>query len=64
LGAKSNKLQGGQKRHQCSKLEMVATPDTAIIQDINQCNCCENNLPKSSEIYNARQVFNLPPIKI
>ena len=60
----SNKSQGGQKGHQGSKLEMVATPDTTIIHNISQCDCCGNNLPKSSEIYDTRQVFDLPPIKI
>ncbi len=35
LRAKSNKLQGSQKGHQGSKLEMVATPDTTEIHDIS-----------------------------
>lgn len=64
LRSKSNKLQGGQKGHQGSTLEMVATPDTTVIHTINQCDCCGNNLPKNSETYNARQVFDLPAIKI
>jgi hypothetical protein len=36
LRGTSNKLQGGQKGHQGSKLEMVATPDTTVIHDIMQ----------------------------
>jgi transposase len=64
LRCKSNKPQGGQKGHQGSKLEMVATPNTTVIHAISQCDCCGNNLPKNNETYDARQVFDLPPIKI
>ena len=60
----SNKPQGGQKGHQGSKLEMVSVPDTTIIHTISQCDCCGNSLPKTSQAYDTRQVFDLPPIKI
>jgi hypothetical protein len=40
LRGKSNKLQGGQKGRQGSKLEMVATPDTTVIHDISQYDTC------------------------
>lgn len=64
LRSKSNKPHGGQKGHKGSKLEMVSVPDTTVIHNITQCDCCGNNLPQSSKTYDARQVFDLPPIKI
>jgi transposase len=64
LRVKSNKPQGGQKGHKGSKLEMVATPNSTIIHDITQCNCCGRALPKASDDYDARQVFDLAPIVI
>ncbi len=49
LRGKSTKLQGGQKGHQGNKLEKIATPDTTIIHNIEQCDCCGNSLLKSSK---------------
>jgi len=43
---------------------MVANPDIVVIHDIAQCDCCGNELPKEDSNYDARQVFDLPPIKI
>ena len=64
LRGKTSKSQGGQKGHQGTNLEMVVTPDTTVIHNISQCDCCGNSLAKSNETYDTRQVFDLPPIKI
>ena len=64
LRGKSKLKQGGQKGHKGNKLTMVTNPDIVIIHDITQCHCCGNELPKDENNYDARQVFDLPPIKI
>jgi transposase len=64
LREKSNKPQGGQKGHKGSKLEMVSSPDIRVIHNIYQCSCCGNTLPKTSDCYDSRQVFDLPSIEI
>jgi transposase len=64
LRIKSNKPQGGQKGHKGSKLKMVTTPDIIIDHDITHCDCCGKNLEGASQGYDARQIFDLPPITI
>ena len=64
LRGKSKLKQGGQKGHKGNKLTMIANPDIVVIHDITQCDCCGNELPKADSNYDARQVFDLPPIKI
>jgi len=64
LREKSNKPQGGQKGHKGSKLKMTSSPDSIINHDIGQCNCCGNSLEQAAEGYDARQIFDIPPIKI
>jgi len=43
---------------------MIPSPDSIIDHDIDQCNCCGNSLEQAAEGYDARQVFDIPPIKI
>lgn len=64
MRVKSNKPQGGQKGHKGSKLKMVANPDIVVDYDILQCGRCGHELPKYVSDYAARQVFDIPPIKI
>ena len=60
---KSKKAIGGQKGHPGSQLKMVEHPDEVIFHDIIKCTCCGNYLPKTGE-KSARQIFDLPKIKI
>ena len=62
LRRKSNKLQGGQKGHKGSKLKMVETPDHIVVHQLHHCRCCGSNLSDSLEHYDARQVFDIPPV--
>ena len=64
LRTKSNKPQGGQKGHKGSKLKMVETPDNLIFHTMTQCNSCGTDLPDDGVKYNARQVFDIPVIKM
>jgi transposase len=64
LRTKSNKFQGGQKGHKGSKLNKIKIPDTVIIHDIKQCNSCGHALSAEFIDYDARQVFDIPPIEI
>lgn len=64
LRGKPNKPQGGQKGHKGSKLKMVAIADDIVFHDIKQCSCCGSSLPDDLCRYDARQVFDIPPITI
>ncbi len=60
-----NKAQGGQKGHKGGKLRMVAGPDVdVVVHDISQCERCGDGLPEDASSYDARQVFDIPPITI
>lgn len=64
LRGKSNKPPGGQNGHGGSKLKMVTTPDIIEIHDVDHCVGCGNKLPDAPQSYSARQVFDIPPIKM
>lgn len=64
LREKSKRNVGGQKGHRGSKLKMVAKPDNVINHDIIHCDCCGKTLSENINNYDARQVFDIPPIKI
>lgn len=64
LREKSNKLQGGQKGHKGSKLKMIASPDIVIDHDIDNCSCGNSLKDTLCKDYDARQFFDIPPIKI
>lgn len=64
LREKSKKPQGGQKGHEGSKLKMVATADAIVVHDVENCSCCGNSLEEAPEHFDARQVFDIPEIKI
>jgi len=64
LRGKSNIPQGAQKGHKGSKLKMVATPDLVVLHDVEKCSCCGNSLSEKSEHYDARQVIDIPTIKM
>lgn len=64
LRKKTKRKPGGQKGREGKKLEMSSTPDKVVLHDITNCDCCGHTLPKESEGYDARQIFDLPPIKI
>lgn len=64
LRAKSDKPQGGQKGHKGSKLKKIEIPDAIVTHDVKQCISCGNQLPDDSTHYDARQVFDIPPIEI
>ena len=64
LRGKSKRKPGGQKGRKGKKLEMADTPDEIVLHDITQCDCCGHTLPGEAEGFDARQVFDLPPIKM
>ena len=64
LRGKSKGKPSGQKGHKGKKLEMSSAPDKVVIHDIANCDCCGHTLPKEPEGFDARQVFDLPSIKI
>lgn len=64
LRGKSKRKPGGQKGRKGKKLEMSSIPDKVIFHDIANCDCCGHALPKESQGFDARQVFDLPPIKM
>lgn len=64
LRTKSKRNPGGQKGHKGSKLSMVYRPDLVIVHDVSQCVGCGNDLANDESHYDARQVFDIPPITI
>jgi len=64
LRGRSNRPRGGQKGHKGSKLEMSVAPDAVVVHDIGQCSCCGNGLEGDPDRWDARQVFDIPPIKV
>ncbi len=60
----SKQKAGGQKGHKGKKLEMVNIPDAIIIHDVKHCTCCNKALPKDLSQYKARQVIDLPTIRM
>lgn len=64
LRGRSNRPQGGQKGHKGSKLKMTAAPDLVVVHDIGQCSCCGKALEEAPHHYDARQVFDIPPITV
>lgn len=65
LRGRSNRPQGGQKGHKGSKLGMIADSDALlVIHDVAQCGRCGHGLPEDADSYDARQVFDIPPITI
>lgn len=64
LRGKSGRRPGGQKGRKGKRLEMTDAPDRVALHDIARCARCGNGLPKEAMGYDARQVFDLPPIAI
>jgi len=64
LRGRSKRKPGGQKGHKGKKLEMAGTPDEIVLHDVTQCDCCGHALPEETKGFDARQVFDLPPIKM
>lgn len=64
LRVKSNRKPGGQKGHKGHKLKMVSCADTVVVHDVTQCEGCGNMLDNESSHYDARQVFDIPPISV
>jgi transposase len=62
LRGKSGRRPGGQKGRKGKRLEMTEAPDKVALHGIARCTCCGHGLPKEAEGYDARQVFDLPPI--
>ena len=60
----SNKQSGGQKGHKGSRLDRVTNPDKIVVHQPDQCHYCGESLSEASVGYQARQVFDLPEIKI
>jgi len=55
---------GGQKGHEGHTLRMVDDPDRVITHDVTECARCGRSLDRVAPAYEARQVFDLPPIAI
>ena len=64
LRGKSKKSIGGQKGHKGSQLHMVATADTVITHDIEQCVFCGTSLSDATVSYESLQVFDIPVIRL
>jgi transposase len=66
LRKKTGRRSGGQSGHAGSTLEMVAEPDRVEAHWPERCAACGEGLGRaeSSERYEARQVHDLPPIKV
>lgn len=60
----STRKVGGQNGHKGNKLNMVENPDHIVAHDIGTCGHCQALLPKGSDQYEVRQVFDLPPMTI
>ena len=61
---KSKRKSGGQKGHKGSNLKMVSLADALVIHQVDSCTHCLESLPEDFTEYEARQVFDLPPITI
>ena len=65
LRVSSNKKPGGQPGHKGSTLELRETPDLIAVHMVESCSYCGHDLRSgAAQGYEARQVFELPPIKL
>ncbi len=65
LRQKSGKKPGGQKGHEGSTLQMVATPDEVVKLSPDFCNRCGSSLSNTpSEYLSKRQIADIPPIDV
>lgn len=64
LRGKSKGKPSGQKGRTGRKLEMSYIPAKIVVHDITNCDCCGYALLKESQSFDARQLFDLPPIKM
>ena len=64
MRGKSTRLPGGQKGHKGSKLNTVSNPDKIIEHQVDHCHYCGESLVEPPIGYDARQVFDLPEIKM
>lgn len=62
---KSGKKPGGQSGHAGSALEQVENPDFIVTHEVDKCRQgCGHSLEGMTKFVEARQEFDLPPIKI
>jgi transposase len=64
MRGKSTRLPGGQKGHKGNKLKMVDNPDKILEHQVDHCHYCGASLVEPPIGYDARQVFDLPEIKM
>ena len=65
LRGKSGRNRGGQPGHKRSILEQHPNPDKIIYHALNACTGCNHSLENINPVnYEARQVFDIPPMKI
>jgi transposase len=65
LRGPSGKRPGGQPGHKGNTLEMSGSPDLIVVHFVESCTRCGMSLQgQSSQGYQSRQVFDLPPIKL
>lgn len=64
LRGRSKRPRGGQRGHRGGKLKMVPDPDAVVEHDVSDCSGCGHALSGEVDGHDARQVLDVPPIRM